>query len=154
MHYRDVIMGAIASQITSLFRRRSKKTSKLRVTGLCAGNSPGPVNSPHKEPATRKRFPFDDVIMVHISNEILSECVMLQPHQSGSDFVRTCDKAITWTNNDQASLTNVLATRDPSIMFITIHIGWEIRIAVTHLLAIRPLQFFALDTTAQLGVLL
>ena len=24
-----------------LFRRRSKKTSKFRVTGLCAGNSPG-----------------------------------------------------------------------------------------------------------------
>ena len=24
-----------------LYRRRSKKTSKLRVTGLCAGNSPG-----------------------------------------------------------------------------------------------------------------
>ena len=46
-HYNDVIMGAIASQITShtillnrLFRRRSKKTSKLRVTGRCAGNSP------------------------------------------------------------------------------------------------------------------
>ena len=42
-------MGAIASQITSLtivllnhlFRRRWKKTSKLRVTGFCAGNSPG-----------------------------------------------------------------------------------------------------------------
>ena len=49
IHYGDVIMGTIASQITSLtivfstvlFRRRSKKTSKLRVTGLCAGNSPG-----------------------------------------------------------------------------------------------------------------
>ena len=27
--------------LNSLFRRRSKKTSKLRVTGLCAGNSPG-----------------------------------------------------------------------------------------------------------------
>ena len=26
--------------LTRLFRRRSKKTSKLRVTGLCAGNSP------------------------------------------------------------------------------------------------------------------
>ena len=26
--------------LKSLFRRRSKKTSKLRVTGLCAGNSP------------------------------------------------------------------------------------------------------------------
>ena len=41
----------------------SKKTSKLRVTGLCAGNSPGPVNSPHKGPVSRKMFPFDDVIM-------------------------------------------------------------------------------------------
>ena len=46
-----------------LFRRRSKKTSMLRVTGLCAGNSPGPVNSLHKGPVTRKMFPFDDVIM-------------------------------------------------------------------------------------------
>ena len=41
-------MGAVASQITSLtillnrlFKRRSKKTSKLRVTGVCAGSSPG-----------------------------------------------------------------------------------------------------------------
>ena len=50
--------------LNRLYRRRSKKTSKLRVTGLCAGNSPGPVNSPHKGPVTRKMFPFDDVIMV------------------------------------------------------------------------------------------
>ena len=27
--------------LNRLFRRRSKKTSKLRVTGLCEGNSPG-----------------------------------------------------------------------------------------------------------------
>ena len=46
-----------------LFRRRSRKTTKLRVTGLCVGNSPGPVNSPHKWPVTWKMFPFDDVIM-------------------------------------------------------------------------------------------
>ena len=38
------------------FMRRSKKTSKLRVTGLCEGNS-------HKGPVTRKMFPFDDIIM-------------------------------------------------------------------------------------------
>ena len=49
--------------LNRLFKRWSKKTSKLRVTGLCAGNSPGPVNSPHKRPVTRKMFPFDDVIM-------------------------------------------------------------------------------------------
>ena len=42
--------------LNRLFRRRSKKTSKLRVTGLCAENSPGPVNSPHKGPVTRKMF--------------------------------------------------------------------------------------------------
>ena len=67
-HYDDVIMTTIASQITSLTvvysTVKSKKTSKLRVTGLCEGNSPGPVNSPHKGPVTRKMFPFDDVIMV------------------------------------------------------------------------------------------
>ena len=61
--------------LNRLFRRRSKKTSKLRVTGLCAGNSPGPANSSHKGPVTRKIFPFDDVIMVlylsqfHITND-------------------------------------------------------------------------------------
>ena len=54
--------------LNRLFRRRSKKTSKLRVTGLCVGNPPGPVNSPHKWPVTRKMFPFDDVIMSRNGN--------------------------------------------------------------------------------------
>ena len=48
-HYSDVIMGAVASQITSfsivystvyIRAQIKKKTSTLRVTGLCAGNSP------------------------------------------------------------------------------------------------------------------
>ena len=47
-----------------LFGRRSKKISKLRVTGLCVGNSPVTRNSPHKWPVTRKMFPFNDVIIV------------------------------------------------------------------------------------------
>ena len=48
VHNNDVIMTAMASQSTSLtivywtvYLGRSKKTSKLRVTGLCVGNSPG-----------------------------------------------------------------------------------------------------------------
>ena len=49
--------------LNRLFRLGSKKTSNLRVTGLCVGNSPGPVNSPHKWPVTRKMFPLDDVIV-------------------------------------------------------------------------------------------
>ena len=52
--------------LNCLFRRRSKKASKLRVTGLCAGNSPVLVNSTHKRPVTRKMFPFDDII-IHLS---------------------------------------------------------------------------------------
>ena len=48
--------------LNRLFGCRSKKISKLRVTGLCAGNSSG-VNAPHKWPVTRKMSTFDDVIM-------------------------------------------------------------------------------------------
>ena len=47
IHYSDVIMGTMPSQITSfkivysaVYSGRSKKTSKPHVTGLCAGNSP------------------------------------------------------------------------------------------------------------------
>ena len=42
LHYCDVIMGAIASRITSLpiVYLTVYSTSRLRVTGLCAGNSP------------------------------------------------------------------------------------------------------------------
>ena len=68
-HYSDDVI--MASQITSLTnvysavysRRRAKKTSKLRVTGLLRGIHRWPVNSAHKGPVTRKMFSFDDVIM-------------------------------------------------------------------------------------------
>ena len=49
--------------LSRLFSCRSKKTSKLRVTGLCAGNSPGTGDFPAQKPVTRKMFPFDGVIM-------------------------------------------------------------------------------------------
>ena len=41
-------------------KKTHKKTSKLRVTGLCEGNSP------HKGPVTMKMFPFDDVTVIVI----------------------------------------------------------------------------------------
>ena len=73
LHWRHNDHGGVSNHqphgclLNLLVRRRSKKTSKLRVTGLCAGNSPGPVNSPHKGPVTRKMVPFDDVIMLRNS---------------------------------------------------------------------------------------
>ena len=64
-HYSEVIMGEMASQITSLticllnrlFRRIQKKISKFHCTGLCAGIHRWPENSPHKWPLTRKQTP-------------------------------------------------------------------------------------------------
>ena len=56
-----------------LFRRRSKKTSKLRVTGLCEGNTLVTSEFPaHKGPVTRKMFPFDDVIMISWHDDLPS----------------------------------------------------------------------------------
>ena len=52
-----------------VFRHRSKETSKLCVTGLCAGTSP--VKSPHKRLVTRKMFPFDDVIMDYLDRRCI-----------------------------------------------------------------------------------
>ena len=65
-------MGVMASQITSLtivlrnrlFRCRSKKTSKLRVTGLCARNSPVTGEFPAQIASNAEMFPYDDVIVI------------------------------------------------------------------------------------------
>ena len=52
--------------LNRLFRRRSKKTSKLHLTGLCEGNSQVTSEFPtHKGPVMRKMFPFNDVIMIN-----------------------------------------------------------------------------------------
>ena len=70
-HYDDVIMGTMASQITSLTivysivysdadeRKHQSSASLAFVRGIHRG----PVNFPHKCTVTRKMFPFDDVIM-------------------------------------------------------------------------------------------
>ena len=65
IHYIDVTMTTMASQITSLAvvysifysgadQRKHQSSASLAFV---------PVNSPHKGPVTRKMFPFDDVIM-------------------------------------------------------------------------------------------
>ena len=70
-HYGDVIIGAMASQITSLTivystvysdadqRKHQSSASLAFVRGIHRW----PVNSLHKWPVTRNVFPFDDVIM-------------------------------------------------------------------------------------------
>ena len=71
VHYTDFIMGASASQITSLTivhltvysdtdqRKHQSSASLAFVRGIHRE----PVNSPHKWPVSRKIIPFHDVIM-------------------------------------------------------------------------------------------
>ena len=71
VHYNDVIMRTMGSQITSLTnvyatvcsRRRWKKHQSSASVAFMRGIHRWPVNSPHKGPVTCKVFPFDDVIM-------------------------------------------------------------------------------------------
>ena len=49
--------------LNRLFKRRWKKTSKLRVAGLCVRNSPVTGEFPAQMASNAEMFPFDDVIM-------------------------------------------------------------------------------------------
>ena len=49
--------------LSRLFRRRPKKASKLRVTGLCEGNPPVTGGFHSQGPEAQKMFLFDDGIM-------------------------------------------------------------------------------------------
>ena len=66
--------------VSRLFRHRWKKTSKLRVTGLCQENSPETGEFPAQWPVTRKMFPFDDVIMLYQSLQLNSFYIMVTHH--------------------------------------------------------------------------
>ena len=71
-------MGAIASQITSLTIVYSTVYSdadqrKHQSSASLAFEFPAQMNSPHKWPVTRKMFPLDDVIMVHLRNYALKQ---------------------------------------------------------------------------------
>ena len=98
-HYDDVIMGAIASQITSLTivysivysdadqRKHQSSVSLAFVRGIHRW----PVNSPHKWPVTRKMLPFDDVIM-DIFNVIGHSRFLFVWQQSHNLWEKTCDR--------------------------------------------------------------
>ena len=70
-HYNDVILGAMAPEITSptivypnVYSGADQRKRQSSVSlALVRGNHRRPVNSPHRWPVTRKMFPLDDVIM-------------------------------------------------------------------------------------------
>ena len=74
-HCGDVIMGTISSQITNLTIVYStvysgadkKKHQSSASLAFVRGIDRRPVNSPHKRSATRKMFPFGDVIVKRLN---------------------------------------------------------------------------------------
>ena len=52
--------------LSYLYRRRSKKTTELPVTGLCEGNSPVTDEFLAQRASNAENVPFDDVIMISI----------------------------------------------------------------------------------------
>ena len=87
--YYDVIMSAMASQITSVSivcstvgsgadqRQHQSSASLAFVWGI----NRWPVNSPHKWPVTRKMFPFDHVIMYARLFSIVAYRLSVAPRQ-------------------------------------------------------------------------
>ena len=104
MHYNDVIMSAMASQITSL---------KIAYSTVCSGadqrkhqSSPSlasvrgihrsPVNFPHKRPVTRRMFPFDDVIMWtrHVAHGVTINESQWMPRRSCNPLIAALARTI------------------------------------------------------------
>ena len=81
MHYNNVIIGAIASQVTSLtiayatvyssadHRKHQSSASMASVRRIHRWL----VNSPHKWPVTRKMYRFDYVIMIKIDHYLTAK---------------------------------------------------------------------------------
>ena len=105
LHYNDVIMGAIASQITSrtivfsgvyLYTNQRKHQSSASLAFVW-GIQRGSVNSPHKWPVTRKMFLFDDVIMI-CKNESFNDDCYCDIHL----MTKRCDPIITLIDHSRA----------------------------------------------------
>ena len=105
-HYIDVIMSTMASQITSLTivysiiysgadqRKHQSSASLAFVRGIHRW----PVNSPRKEPVTRKMFPLDDVTMQNITEG--STVVASKPSFSVPVHCNDRHKTWAWTQRE------------------------------------------------------
>ena len=107
LHYNDVIMSTMASQITSLMIVYStfhsgtdqRKHQSSTLLAFVQGIHQWLVNSPHKRPVTWKIFPFDDVIMKWVVETWL------------------------WYNYQESSLSNISNISDKEFIFVDF-ISW------------------------------
>ena len=116
IHYNDVIMGGMVSQITNLTivystvysgpdqRKHQSSASLAFVRGIHRWQT----NSPHKGPVTRKMFPFDYIIMfmaekqpttVHYTDVACGFSSEEAQYCGGLMFSLMIALAICWTNS-------------------------------------------------------
>ena len=106
-HYSDVMMGGMASQVTSLTivystvysgtdQRKHQSSASL---AFAQGIHRWPVNSPHKWPVTRKMFPFDDVIMTQCGQ--VTPCIL---PTIVWEIIDSYHRTITWINGNLSSI--------------------------------------------------
>ena len=94
VHYSDVIMSAMASQITGVLIvclnvcsvRDERKHQSSMSLAFVRGIHQWQVNFPHKGPVTRKMFPFDDVIMEWNSSDEMGPRTLRQPNLTKVDL--------------------------------------------------------------------
>ena len=99
IHFGDVIISVMASQITSLtvvystvysgtYRRKHQSSASL---ALVRGIHRWPMNFPHKGPVTRIMFPFDGVIVLegNLSNRRDSCCKRWWPPRVTHILIKT-----------------------------------------------------------------
>ena len=119
-------MSEIASQITSLTivystvlsgADQSKHQSSASLAFVWEIHR-WPVNFPHKWPVTRKRFPFDDVIMNQITERPphlwMKSCVQQHPRPEwslrldcfGKKYICYENQTLRWRHNDHAGVSN------------------------------------------------
>ena len=88
IHYNDVIMSAMTSQITSLMivystvysvTDQGKHQSSVSLE-FVSGIHRWPMNSPHKGSVTRTMFPLDDVIMQTMHPDIVLDFTKVVQH--------------------------------------------------------------------------
>ena len=88
--------------LNHLFKRRSKKTSKLRITGLCEGNSLVTGEFPTQRASNMENVSiwWCHPVVLTSSSPILTHCGIVMPY----DYVAWWYQAITWTNVNLSSM--------------------------------------------------
>ena len=97
-----------------LFNHRSKKTSKLHVTGICAGNSPVTGEFATQSASNAENIPFDDIIMnswnilTRISNNIWFYQISTSSRYHEFSLRYTCmyTESLQWRHNEHDGVSN------------------------------------------------